>query len=385
MIRIPPSTCCLLTGCALWLGAAACYGAPSQNERAHLSRIWQEEFGASLTSAARPTRSSTPSSLLNYTPDIHRRPNQPHPAVARVIVPEQGATSYGSGTLIDVRDNFGLVITNWHVVRDAQGPVEVLFPGGFTSKARAVKVDADWDLAALVIWRPAVQPVTIAVAPPRPGDELTICGYGQGMYRALSGRCIQYYAPRQDFPQQMVELDVEARQGDSGGPIFNYRGELAGVLFGAGQGTTLGSFGGRVDTFLATLAPDIGLLAEGAPQSRDGELGATGEMLPLSGACIAVAGPKSIGHEVGLSDGQPGAGQDQAIAEETTSEVAGSSNWSASAPGASNDFPSAPQVRTGDTADWQAVAPSSLFEQTKTVLAAVGLLAIAVQVLRAAR
>jgi hypothetical protein len=56
----------------------------------------------------------------------------------------------------------------------------------------------------------------------------------------------------------MVELDVEARQGDSGGPIFNQRGELAGVLFGAGQGTTLGSFAPRVNCFLATLAPDIG-------------------------------------------------------------------------------------------------------------------------------
>jgi hypothetical protein len=56
----------------------------------------------------------------------------------------------------------------------------------------------------------------------------------------------------------MVELDVEARQGDSGGPIFNDRGELAGVLFGAGEGTTLGSFGPRVQHFLAALAPDIG-------------------------------------------------------------------------------------------------------------------------------
>ncbi len=62
----------------------------------------------------------------------------------------------------------------------------------------------------------------------------------------------------------MVELDVEARQGDSGGPIFNQRGELAGVLFGAGQGTTLGSFAPRVACFLATLAPDIGQANEQA-------------------------------------------------------------------------------------------------------------------------
>jgi hypothetical protein len=178
--------------------------------------------------------------------------------VARIIVPERGATAFGSGTLVDVRDEFGLVVTNWHVVRDSQGVVEVKFPGGFRSHARPLKVDSDWDLAALVIWRPPVEPVQLAARPPRPGEPLTIHGYGQGQYRIASGRCTAYYAPRRNFPQEMVELDVEARQGDSGGPIFNSRGELAGVLFGAGQGTTLGSYAPRVSNFLATLAPDIG-------------------------------------------------------------------------------------------------------------------------------
>lgn len=184
--------------------------------------------------------------------------SRPHPAVARIVVPEGAATSYGSGTLIDVRDQFGLVVTNWHVVRDGTGEVEVIFPDGYRSKARPLKVDSDWDLAALVIWRPPTEPVKIAAVAPQPGDQLTICGYGPGEYRAVTGRCTQYYAPAVDLPQHMVELDVEARQGDSGGPIFNARGELAGVLFGAGQGTTLGSFGGQVESFLASLAPDIG-------------------------------------------------------------------------------------------------------------------------------
>ena len=193
--------------------------------------------------------------LFNPTTTL---PDTPHPAVARIIVPEEGATAYGSGTLIDVRDQFGLVITNWHVVRESQGTVEVVFPNGFRSQARPLKVDADWDLAALVIWRPTIEPVHVSPTPPRPGDLLTIHGYGQGQYRIATGHCTQYFAPKTNFPTEMVELDVEARQGDSGGPIFNHRGELAGVLFGAGEGTTIGSFAPRVESFLATLAPDIG-------------------------------------------------------------------------------------------------------------------------------
>ena len=191
----------------------------------------------------------------SMTPTV---PVTPHPAVARIIVPEAGATAYGSGTLVDVREQFGLVITNWHVVRDSQGTVEVVFPSGFRSHARPLKVDSDWDLAALVIWRPPIEPVRVSALPPQPGDFLTIHGYGQGQYRIATGRCTAYYAPKLNYPREMVELDVEARQGDSGGPIFNQRGELAGVLFGAGQGTTIGSFAPRVESFLATLAPDIG-------------------------------------------------------------------------------------------------------------------------------
>jgi S1-C subfamily serine protease len=188
----------------------------------------------------------------------------PHPAVARVIVPEGGVTSFGSGTLVDVREQYGLVVTNWHVVRDSCGVVKVVFPSGFRSDARPLKVDSNWDLAALVIWRPQIEPVKIASQPPRPGDVLTIHGYGRGQYRIATGRCTAYYAPHRNFPMEMVELDVEARQGDSGGPILNQQGEIAGVLFGAGQGTTLGSFAPRVSNFLASLAPDIGQVKDQA-------------------------------------------------------------------------------------------------------------------------
>jgi serine protease Do len=181
----------------------------------------------------------------------------PHPAVARIIVPEDGSTAFGSGTLVAVRGQHGLVVTNWHVVRDAVGLVDVVFPDGFHSHARPLRVDKDWDLAALVIWKPNVEPVKIAAQPPRPGDLLTIHGYGRGKYRIATGHCTTYYAPQPNWPHEMVELDVEARQGDSGGPIFNDRGELAGVLFGAGQGTTMGSFAPRVRVFLASVAPDI--------------------------------------------------------------------------------------------------------------------------------
>ena len=161
--------------------------------------------------------------------------------------------AFGSGTLIDVNDQAGLVITNWHVVADARGPITVVFPDGFQSPAQVLKTDRDWDLAALAIRRPNATPVRLAARGPRPGEMLSIAGYGSGQYRAVSGRCTQYVSPGEQFPYEMIELEARARQGDSGGPIFNGRGELAGVLFGEGGGHTSGSYSGRVSRFLTSL------------------------------------------------------------------------------------------------------------------------------------
>jgi serine protease Do len=316
--------------------------------------------------------------------------NQPHPAVVRVIVPEKGATSYGSGTLVDVRGQFGLIITNWHVVRDAAGPVEVLFPDGFHSKARSLKVDSDWDLAALVIWKPLAEPVPISTRAPHPGDLLTICGYGQGIYRAVMGRCTKYYAPRLDFPRHMVELDVEARQGDSGGPIFNHQGEIAGVLFGAGQGTTLGSFGGRVGSFLATLAPDIGQ----RPNELDSKTNdmadqdSPTDQLPnkLELAAVPPVFETNQGSQANRST-QTG----QGLAQDQPSRDMHADRSRALADQDQRQIEAAPSQPCRTQADDAAEAVSWLafgtnrFEQTKSVLAAIGLLAIVAGILRAVR
>jgi hypothetical protein len=175
---------------------------------------------------------------------------RPHPAVARIVAPDRDSLSLGSGTLIAVDGDRGLVLTNWHVVRDAVSTVQVLFPDGFQSPGRVLNVDSDWDLAAVEIERPLVSPVRLADAAPRKGDRLTIAGYGPGAFRAASGRCVQFLSPGGSLPFEIVELSAAARQGDSGGPILNSRGELAGVLFGSTARTTSGSHCGRVRQFL---------------------------------------------------------------------------------------------------------------------------------------
>ena len=185
-----------------------------------------------------------------------------HPAVVRIVAPGRDSTSYGSGTLVAKNDKHGLVITNWHVINELTGQLVVVFPDGYQSAGSVLKADQDWDLAAITIWRPNAEPVSLATAAPQPGEVLTIAGYGSGKYRAANGKCTQYVAPGPKFPFEIVELAATARQGDSGGPIFNSRGEMAGVLFGEGHGRTAGSYCGRVQWFLSSVVPPAELTGQ---------------------------------------------------------------------------------------------------------------------------
>lgn len=249
----------------------------------------------------------------------------PHPAVVRIVAAEQSGASLGSGVLVDANHAQGLVLTNWHVVRDSRSAVLVQFPDGFQSTGTVIRWDEPWDLAAIAIWRPRAEPVPLAARPPAPGDMLSIAGYGRGPYRAEMGRCTEYLSPGTGYPRELVELMATARQGDSGGPIINDKGELAGVLFGQNSGRTIGSCSTRLRIFLASVGsqgftptpgsetpgslaaergagpadptahPGIAPDSAGAPAPRPGQLPA-----------VAVAGPAAEGFA--LPPGAPGAG-----------------------------------------------------------------------------
>jgi S1-C subfamily serine protease len=224
----------------------------------------------------------------------------PHPAVVRIIAPENGGTSMGSGVLVDINSTQGLVLTNWHVIRGASSAVLVQFPDGFQTAGTVIRHDEPWDLAAVAIWRPRAVPIPIAPTPPAIGDPLTIAGYGKGPFRSEAGPCTQYLAPGSGYPLEFVELRATARRGDSGGPILNARGELAGILFGQAQGHTIGACSTRVRTFLAGigskgLTPEMAA-ALGASAADRRDLLGPGAMTPADagtgqGGGIAVASP----------------------------------------------------------------------------------------------
>ena len=159
-------------------------------------------------------------------------------------------SNIGSGTLIsktaDGRE--GLVLTCWHTFREGQGSIVVTFPGGKRHGARIVAANQQADLAALVIANPATEPVRIASSI-KTGEALTACGFGEvGQYRCMRGLALRSI---NESGQTSVLLSSDVRQGDSGGGVFNQRGELVAVVWGHRDGVTYASAGPQLTQFVA--------------------------------------------------------------------------------------------------------------------------------------
>ncbi|MDR3110277.1 MAG: serine protease [Planctomycetaceae bacterium] len=188
---------------------------------------------------------------------------RPHPSVARIVAFDSQGQQFGSGTLVDEYGDYGVVITNWHVIDNCNGLVHVHFPNGFSSFGAVVASDQRWDLAVLLVSKTPLSTPKLSIAKevPRVGDPLWIVGYGAGTYRMAGGRCLRFLAPeiengkRAEF--DCIELSIDARLGDSGGPILNQDGEVAGVLFGSDLKNTAGSHCGRVRSFVKQTLQNI--------------------------------------------------------------------------------------------------------------------------------
>ncbi len=225
-----------------------------------------------LPAAPPPAYASPPGAKIgsqsHQTPQIQQQVQQPQTPsitesplsnVVRLVAFESSGQSFGSGAYVGNFGEYGLVLSNWHVICEAEGLVHVHFSNGFASYGAILIADKTWDLALIAVSKPpqSVPLLPVARSLPRPGDPLWIAGYGPGEYRSAGGYCVRYLAP--EIPRdgssplyEIIEISVSARQGDSGGPILNANGELAGVLFGSDMvQNTAGSGCERVNRFLS--------------------------------------------------------------------------------------------------------------------------------------
>jgi serine protease Do len=137
--------------------------------------------------------------------------------------------SVGSGFLIS---EDGYVVTNNHVIAD-QETVTVVLDDGSEYDAKVIGSDDKTDLSLLKIedGNRAFTYVKFSDAEPRVGDWVVAVGNPFGLGGTVTAGIISAHGrqigagPYDDF----LQIDAAVNRGNSGGPAFNFRGEVVGV------------------------------------------------------------------------------------------------------------------------------------------------------------
>ncbi len=187
-------------------------------------------------------------------------------AHARIIASDGVA---GSGTLVHRGAKAGLLLTCSHLFDGTPEKVVVEFPDGQRFGARLVGRDQTLDLAALLIRRPNIEP--ISVGDEEPDGVLSSCGYGQmGEFRSVQGN-ITGTATAKGAAYSSLVISGEVRPGDSGGAVLNAAGRLVGIVWGKHDGMTYAMCGRPVREFFKRVLD--GSKATNVPPAEDAAMG----------------------------------------------------------------------------------------------------------------
>lgn len=143
---------------------------------------------------------------------------------------ERKATSLGSGFVISKK---GLIITNNHVI-DGAHEIHVIFQNGDKVPAKLVGTDPKTDIAVLKIKAKKRNLVALSWGnsnKSRVGDWVMAIGNPFGLGGTVTagiisarGRDIRS-GPYDDY----IQTDASINKGNSGGPLFNMKGEIVGI------------------------------------------------------------------------------------------------------------------------------------------------------------
>src|SRR2546422_7035579 len=160
-------------------------------------------------------------------------------------VPMESGT--GSGALIDDQ---GHIVTNFHVVRDAE-TLEVTLPDKSKHEARVVGADPNNDIAVIQINVPRGRLTSVPLGTSKGlqvGQKVLAIGNPYGLERTLTtgvisslGRSIQ--AENGRIIEDIIQTDAAINPGNSGGPLLNSQGQMIGINTAIYSPSNSGSIG----------------------------------------------------------------------------------------------------------------------------------------------
>ena len=139
--------------------------------------------------------------------------------------------SAGSGFVL-TKDGF--IVTNYHVVKNAE-TVKVTLYTGDEYEAKYVGGDEDYDIAVIKVEASELQPVILGdSAGLNVGDHVLAIGNPLGeLTFSMSGGMVSSVDRAINVngtPFNMIQTDASINSGNSGGPLFNSYGEVVGIV-----------------------------------------------------------------------------------------------------------------------------------------------------------
>jgi len=228
--------------------------------------------------------------------------------------PRQEFYRRGLGSGVIVNADKGYVLTNWHVVRDADA-VEVALHDGRKCQAEWVRTDKQTDLAVLKI-----KPDRLMEAPLGDSDTMDVgdwvlaIGAPEGLPQTVTAGIISAKGRTtgRGGYENYLQTDAAINHGNSGGPLVNMRGQVIGIntaivsRTGVNEGIGLSIPSNMVKNIMRQLI-DSGEVVRGylgvAIQNVDQGLAKSFDLPNTDGALVASVGKDTPAEKAGLQDG----------------------------------------------------------------------------------
>ena len=185
------------------------------------------------------TSENVKTTTLEEVSDLKTAINNVYESAVYIEVTGSRTSSSGSGFVYKTDDNYGYILTNYHVINNGKKFL-VTFANGDEVEASLVSGDEYYDIAVLKVSKDKI--IKVATLGNSSTLELgdTVFTVGAPLGKEYMGtitkgivsginRMVSVELSSGSYLMEVIQTDASINSGNSGGPICNIRGEVIGI------------------------------------------------------------------------------------------------------------------------------------------------------------